>query len=768
MMKNYTIGLLLSFVAAAAAAQQQQGGDRDTMYLLSPVTIISTQATERFTPATFSNLQRSEIQQRSGARDIPSLLAELPSITFYSENGNGIGYNYINLRGFDQRRISVMVNGIPQNDPEDHNVYWIDFPDLLGSTSNIQVQRGAGSAFYGPPAIGGSVNLLAVPFSREPGVVLESMFGFQELGGNGTTPLSTRKYSATINSGLVDGRYMFYGRLGTLQTDGYRENGWADIKSYFLGAARVDETMTTRIHLYGGPFTDGLVYTGLPKFYNADRILRRMNYNYYEQNAAEDTVTYAVSRKRREVDAFSQPHFEVIHEWRLSPDLLLSNTAFYIQGDGYYDFDGDWVPYYSHGAPSASNRWFQSVVGYDSTLGVTTFPSLLLRGFVGNRQWGWLPRLEMTLPRGTLTVGGEVRIHRSLHWGKIAYASQLPSDAYDPDFRFYEYNGSKEVISAYGHGLFTLNDNATLMADLQFVYNRYGISNEKFLGNNFTVPYFFINPRLGMNYNLDASVNVYANIALTAREPRLKNLYTAEEAYSGAAPQFEAQTVGGRVRYDFSAPLAKPERLFNLEMGGAYRTPEIMAGANVFWMEFADELIKSGKLDLFGQPVTGNADRTRHVGLEIEGSWTPLNGLTASANATLSRNRLLSYSVVDSISAGREYRRSLDGNPIASFPDVMGNLRLSYSAEPWSIGISGKYVGSFQTDNFNTDAHRNDAYTVFNADASVSVPFSDDVTFVVRGEINNLLNALYTMSGEGQEFFPAAERNYMIGVGLHF
>ena len=79
--------------------------------------------------------------KRYDTQDVPQLLSELPSTTFYSENGNGIGYNYLNIRGFDQRRISVMVNGIPQNDPEDHNVYWIDFPDLLASTENIQVQH---------------------------------------------------------------------------------------------------------------------------------------------------------------------------------------------------------------------------------------------------------------------------------------------------------------------------------------------------------------------------------------------------------------------------------------------------------------------------------------------------------------------------------------------------------------------------------------------------------------------------------------------------
>ena len=149
------IGVNLSF------AQQTQSDTADTVYYFSPVVITATQARERQTPITFSNLNRQELTEHYSVQDVPVLLSELPSITFYSENGNGIGYNYINLRGFDQRRLSVMVNGIPQNDPEDHNVYWIDFPDLMASTENIQVQRGAGSSFYGPPAIGGSVNLVS-------------------------------------------------------------------------------------------------------------------------------------------------------------------------------------------------------------------------------------------------------------------------------------------------------------------------------------------------------------------------------------------------------------------------------------------------------------------------------------------------------------------------------------------------------------------------------------------------------------------------------
>ncbi len=95
-------------------------------------------------------------------------MSYLPSTTSYSEGGNGIGYNYISIRGFGQRRISISVNGIPQNDPEDHNVYWLDMPDLLESAELVQVQRGAGAGVIGYPSIGGSINIITSPFSDKP------------------------------------------------------------------------------------------------------------------------------------------------------------------------------------------------------------------------------------------------------------------------------------------------------------------------------------------------------------------------------------------------------------------------------------------------------------------------------------------------------------------------------------------------------------------------------------------------------------------------
>jgi len=743
------IAILICTIASA-----QEKTDRDTIYQSEPVTITATNAVERISPVTFSNLNHSEIQKQYSVQDVPVLLSGLPSITFYSENGNSSGgYSYINLRGFEQQRLSVMVNGVPQNDPEDFSVYWIDFPDLLGSTSNIQVQRGAGSAFYGPPAIGGSVNILAVPFQPQPSVLFENSLGFQEYGSTNTIVLSTRKYSATFNSGLVDNRYMFYGRLGKLSTDGYRDKSWDEINSYFFGVERLDETMTTRIHFYGGPFSDGLVYNGIPKFYNNNLRRRRSNYSYFEMNGAQDTVTYATYRRPQESEEFSQPHFEILHEWKLSPNIIFNNTFFYIQGDGYYDYDGT-------GLDTSSLH-----LGSDYGISTSANPgNILVRAFVGNKQWGWLPRLEIDHGSGSLTLGAEFRFHHSLHWGKISYAENLPAN-FDPDYYIYKYEGRKDMVSVYGHELYKLKENLTLMADLQFAYNRYNLSNEIFYNNNFSVPYYFLNPRIGLNYNVDESVNTYLNIAYTSREPRLKDLYSAEESIWGNTPLFAADTTGGIVKYNFNKPLAKPEHLYDFELGWVYRDGQTLASVNFFWMEFQDELIESGQVDIFGESINHNADRTRHLGIELDGQ-SPLGyGFSVNGNATLSHDRLIRYSVVDT-SDNITYLHNLDGNHIAGSPDFMANFRLAYIHDAFATSLDIKYVGSFYTDNSEIETRKNDAFVVCNASVWYRFALGPNVIMTVRGEVHNLLDRLYTMSGQGQEFFPAAERNYVFGMSL--
>ncbi|MCH8032578.1 MAG: tripartite tricarboxylate transporter permease [Bacteroidetes bacterium] len=300
--------------------------------ILSSQTILveATVGKQGITPITFDQIKQKEIEKIYTIYDIPKYLSDLPSTTFYSEGGNAIGYNYISIRGFDQRRISVSINGIPQNDPEDHNVYWLDFPDLLASTELIQVQRGAGSGVFGYPAIGGSINIITSSFSNKPKLELSASYG----------SYVTRKYSVAFSSGLIDNKYSVYAKLGQILSSGYKDLTWVNFKSYFLSAVRYDKDFTTQFNFYGGPVADGLGYTGVAKFAVKDRNLRRQNFSFWE--ADDDQYTFTLERKPEEIENFSQPHFELLNEWQINNDLKFNSALFLIKGDGFFDFDGSW------------------------------------------------------------------------------------------------------------------------------------------------------------------------------------------------------------------------------------------------------------------------------------------------------------------------------------------------------------------------------------------------------------------------------------------
>ena len=696
-----------------------------------PVTVTATRGHLRETPATFSTLEHQDLLERHTTQDIPVLLSELPSSTYYSESGNGLGYTYLNIRGFDARRVAVMINGIPQNDPEDHNVYWLDVPDIAASLEDVQVQRGAGSAFYGPPAIGGSVNLVTSQFSRDRLIQLSAALG----------AYNTRKYSVSFFSGLVGKRYAMHARVSKILSDGYRDRSWVDFSSYFVGCVRYDETMTTQFNFYGGPVADGLAYYGIPKGDVGDRSRRRDN----------------PIRRPEEIENFSQPHYELLHEWRLSPGLTLQNTLFLILGNGFFDYDGSWAPY-SYYRLTPENGF--DVQGDPDSL---FLPAALIHAEVSNRQWGWLPRLTWRYDRGELLVGGEFRMHRSLHRGGLSWTGPIPVEV-PIDYRYYEYRGAKDIVSLYAHALIDLSSHVKLMADMHYAYNRYRLYDEKYIGTDFAVPYHFLNPRVGINYNIDEVWNGYLSLAYTSREPRLKNLYDAAEASTPAAwgavvPQFEPDPSG---RPDFTRPLVRPEALFDVEAGGGYGVKGARLSANLYWMEFTDEIVKSGQVDRFGQPVTGNAERSRHAGIELSGRADLTPALEFSANATFSRNRFVRHT-----DYGTGTPLTLDGNPIAGFPDFLANARLTYRHEHVVLSLAARYVGKQYTDNFRNEDNTVDPFFV--SDAWTSYTFehlAGDVSVEAKLQVNNLFDVLYAAHGEGTQFFVGAERNMVFQLTI--
>ena len=709
-----------------------------------------------FTPITFSKIDQKSIKQTYVNQDIPELLSYQPSITFYSENGNGLGYNYLSIRGFDQRRISVSINGIPQNDPEDHNVYWLDFPDLLESTELIQIQRGAGSGIVGYPAVGGSINIITSAFSDKPRIDFTTSIG----------DYNTRKYSAQFSSGLISNKYSIYAKLSQTLSSGYRNSSWIDFKSYHLSAVRYDDKLTTQLNLFGGPVADGLAYTGLPKFAIKNKELRRANYSYWE--AGENNYTYTLERRADEIENFSQPHFELLNEWKINNKVTLNNALFLVLGNGFFDYDGSW----------ADTNYFR--ITHENGFEPTENPgNALIRAMVENKQWGWIPRMSIKHMNGELIFGGELRIHRSLHWGSISFADNLPTGL-TKDYRYYQFQGGKDILNFYVNENYILNDQINFLIEGQLAYHKYKLFSEKYLGNDFEVSNLFFNPRFGINYKFTPEWNYYFSFARVTREPRLNNYYDAAESSGGSTPQFEITSTGA---YDFSKPLVKPETMNNFEFGTSLTKENLNFSFDFFYMSFNDEIVKQGQVDRFGQPITGNMDQTIHYGIEAASTLRMNNNFEFIINGSLSRNYInKGYYYLETGTSTLPDKIDLSGNRISGFPNFMMNAVIKYHNDNFLLQANLKYVGDFFTDNYDTKLtnmlksfptladysdNRVDSYFVTNLFISYNLNLEPSAkNLQLFFQVNNLFDNLYAAYGIGKEYFPAAGRNFVFGIKL--
>lgn len=753
--------ILISFVGYKNYSKQISQLNEDQIivelqkiYLQSQTILVEASVGKKgITPIAFDKINKDEIQKDYVVQDVPNYLSQLPSTTFYSENGNGIGYNYLSIRGFDQRRISVSINGIPQNDPEDHNVYWLDFPDLLASTELIQVQRGAGSGVVGYPAVGGSINIITSPFSEKPQLSLSASYG----------SFNTKKYSASFSSGLINNKYSIYAKLSQIQSSGYRDLSWAKLNSYHLSAVRYDDKLTTQFNFYGGPISDGLAYTGVAKFAVKDLNLRKQNFSYWEADA--NKYIYTLDRKPTEIENFSQPHFELLNEYQLNKKIKFNSALFLVIGSGFFDYDGSWaIPAFGY------DDYFRlKSNGYDSTMIPT---NALIRAQVENKQFGWIPKFSFDHSNGNLVIGGEFRIHRSEHFGNIIFAENLPAGV-TKDYQYYFYNGAKNIFSGFVHESYNLTNEINLLGELQLAYHKYEIFNEKYLGNDFSVDDLFLNPRVGINYKFSERQNVFLSFARVTREPRLKNYYDAAESSGGETPQFELNNNG---TYNFNSPLVKPETMNDLEIGTSFNNDFFSLNLNLYYMLFENEIVKNGKVDRFGQPITGNVDQTTHIGFEISSVVKILNGLELFGNASYSKNKITNgkYFISETESI------DISNNSISGFPEFLFNLGLQYNHNNIFIKLNAKYVGKFYSDNFDgrlseyliqfpgfidyTD-NINDAYFTMDLFTSYEVNLLNSLTnSKIFIQVNSVFDNLYSAYAIGKEFFPAAERNFIAGI----
>ncbi len=697
-------------------------------YEMDDVNVFTTRATSDY-PVTYSNMSQQTVDRASYGQDLPQLFTQLPSVNTYSDGGNGFGYSYLRIRGFSQNRVGVYLNGIPLNDAESHEVFWIDLPDFAEDVQDMQVQRGIGSSLYGAASLGGSINLVTKTpgLGDRPKLRAEAMYG----------TWNTRRASMQFTSGRVGKRFGFAGRLARMESDGYRFGSWVKMWSYYFAATRFSARHTTRILSYGGPEKTHLAYEGVNKDYLDGKVTGDREFD-----RRFNPLTYS-----GEIDNFFQPHYELHDTWRVKDNVTLDNSIYIFRGDGYYD---------QFRTERDLNEYFYQLPA-DSIVA-----DILRRRNIAELDGGWVPRATWKHSYGQTVVGAEIRLHDAHHEGLIQWASELPEGT-RPDYHYYDYKVNKQVYAGYVHNLFQITDPLRAMVDLQVKSQRYQMKDDQVFDVTLDKTFSAITPRVGLNYRIiDAQASkpltiAYTNVSWAQREPAFRDLYNAQDYYSSplVAPNRFSNGVNGG---EYVGPTLDDEKLINFEIGTIAQWQKAHIGVNYYRMELTDAIVTdNGQLDDLGNLLSANADKVRHQGVEIVGAIEPIDQLKFSGNLALADHKFVKYSEVD---WNTYLLTARDGNLIGQDPEYLANLQVDHTHGNFSATIGARFVGKQFTDNSEDDESAIAAYTLVSLDLGYrfehlpgNVPLCE-----LRLRVNNLFDAEYETVGYGPTYIVGAPR----------
>jgi iron complex outermembrane receptor protein len=666
---------------SAARGQKASEAPRDTSRksrdTLEAVVVRAVRATLA-TPAAQSTLTRDDIAKTFTGQDAPNYLNTMPSMTSYSDAGGYSGYSYLRLRGVDQTRINITLDGVPLNDPEDQVLYFSNVPDFLNSIQSVQVQRGVGSSTFGTTSYAGSMNFQSVPLAATP------RGGDVELTGGS---FGTMNGSAQFATGVSAGGWAAYARVSKLHTDGYREHSGNDSQSAFVS---------------GGWFglRDAVKFTGFDGVSGTR-----------EAYLAASEADLAVDRRFNplspaEGDRFHQEMASVQYSHAFLNGATFSATAYRNSAAGAFDVMID---------PDTIDNFYLAHVWY-----------------------GVLSALSVREGDLSLDFGLAASNYHRMH--ALAVRPTLAD-------REYTNIGFKNDQSAFAkvaldRGAFRFSIDLQVR-DAQFRYQP--DPNAGIVGPS--VSWAFFNPKAGVTWHgggRAAPLTLYASFGRTSREPARNDLFAgADDLNAGNAASILPLTQ------------VRPETVDDYEAGGTWEKGGFSVAANLFAMEFHNEIAAIGQLSLTGNPLSQNVAASYRRGVELEGSWRVSSRVTATSNLTMMKARILEYYDAPS---GNTY---VDVAPLLT-PPVIANAQLETQlTRRLSLILAGRFVDRAHLANDGNDALATPRWTMFNGTLAWRAGKTE-----IRAQVNNMLNSNayaggYT-DGVARYFFPLATRNLLV------
>lgn len=404
----------------------------------------------------------------------------MPNIFSMSDNGTEFGYGYFRIRGLDQTRINVTLDGMPWNEAEDYGTYFANSPDLMSSLHSIKVERGTSSSNNGTASSGGSINLESID-------LLKDTISYAYAGGGS---YKTYKTSIIYNSGLFNKHHALHVKATQQQTDGFKDNSFNNSQAFTIK--------------YGYFFNDR---------HNIEVISlngRHRNGQGWLGNTMDELKAnkHANGNIKTEDDEWVQTINKIQYKGQLRDNVILTASTYLQYQNGWYNMDLD-----NYMNRMVDPAWIPTNILY--SYGLTHY---LYGGNVATKIY---------LDNLSITAGANAYAYDRNHF-MADHGKNIP------DIEYYDNTGHKNDVNAFLSASYTLGKfNIGANAQYRHVDFRYHTAYYEFDRFAYDTNWNFINWGANVEYNFTNNMKAYARYSEVSREPTRTDMFGGNEYFTG-------------------------------------------------------------------------------------------------------------------------------------------------------------------------------------------------------------------------------------------
>jgi len=711
---------------------------KPTSYLSDEV-IISATRVSASSPTTHEDISGKTLNKNNMGQDLPYLLKMTPSLVVSSDAGAGVGYTGMRIRGVDLTGINVTLNGVPVNDAESQGVYFVDLPDLASSVDNIQIQRGVGTSGNGSAAFGASINIKTDHFNPNALAEISSAAG----------SFNTFKNTLNFGSGLLNKHWVVSGRLSHITSDGYIDRATSNLRSGYFSAGYYGKTSVFKAIVMLGHEKTYQAWYGVPK----DSLSTNRTYN--PAGAIYDSRGNLTGYYKNQTDNYTQNYYQLHYAHQFNKKLNLAAALFLTRGFGYYES-------YKNNQKFSKYGMNDTIIGNDTI----SHTNLIRQKWLNNYFYGFNLTGNYKTTRSTFSFGGGWNHYDGDHYGKIVWAQVARLGDYDRNWYFN--TGLKTDYNVFAKWSYRISEHLNIMTDLQYRIINYKIKGIHDDLRNLTQEhnFHFFNPKAGISYAINPRSNFYFSFGVSHREPN-------RSVYRDATPQQDIRS----------------ERLMDYELGYKIVKTKLSLSTNLFFMDYKDQLVMTGKINNVGTAIMTNVPKSYRAGVEISAAWQIARFLTWNANISLSQNKIKNFTAYvdnwnywdDPANEPYQYKKNLGTTDISFSPGVVAGSILSLTpVKNLHISWVSKYVGRQYIDNTSSTERSLHPYLVNNLKFDYTMPLRGIKSLGFMLSLNNIFSAAYEtnawvyryvydgVESEMNGYFPQAKFNFMGGINLKF